>query len=51
MEPEGTSISVRACRDFNQCGGVSSGRESRQLAEFAGTPEKKKQKKIHNKRH
>lgn len=39
MEPEGTSISVSACKDLSQWGGLSSCRESRLLPEDAGIPE------------
>lgn len=38
MEPEGTSISVSACKDVSQWGGLSSCRESRLLPEVAGIP-------------
>lgn len=38
MDPEGTSISVSACKDLSQCGGLSSCRESRLLPEDAGIP-------------
>lgn len=40
MEPEGTSISVSACKDLSQWGGLSSCRESRLLPEDAGIPKR-----------
>lgn len=38
MEPVGTSISVSACKELSQWGGLSSCRESRLLPEDAGIP-------------
>ncbi len=44
MEPVGTSISVSACKELSQWGGLSSCRESRLLPEDAGIPERDRKK-------
>lgn len=49
MEPVGTSISVSACKELSQWGGLSSCRESRLLPEDAGIPEKDRKKIIKKK--
>lgn len=38
-EPAGPSISVSACRDLSQCGGLSSWRQSKLFPAEAGIPE------------
>lgn len=37
-EPAGPSISVSACRDLSQCGGLSSWRQSKLFPAVAGMP-------------
>lgn len=37
-EPAGPSISVSACRDLSQCGGLSSWRQSKLFPAEAGMP-------------
>lgn len=44
----GPSISVRACRDFSQCGGLSSGRESKLFPEEAGIPGERRENRRGN---
>lgn len=43
-EPTGPSISVSACRDLSQCGGLSSWRQSKLFPAVAGIPAERRKK-------